>query len=195
VSIVTLETKTAQLVLGIKGTLSVVELKVLRNRLLRGQEKARRGELFRIVAPGYIRHEETIVKDPDQRVQTAVELVFTMYGETWSARQTHKGFIDQQVSETSGVRRIPRRRQCRRRSVMSTRASAAGRRAILLVSVGPHAQNTRSATCRGVGGRVDSVFGCYIEQQKIQGPLKQPDPFLWRHGRCSTICLTEVQLK
>jgi DNA invertase Pin-like site-specific DNA recombinase len=37
-----------QLVLGIKGTLSVVELKVLRQRLLAGQEaKARRGELFK----------------------------------------------------------------------------------------------------------------------------------------------------
>src|SRR5271168_5426291 len=36
-----------QLVLGIKGTLSVVELKVIRQRLLAGQEsKARRGELF-----------------------------------------------------------------------------------------------------------------------------------------------------
>src|SRR5215471_15523888 len=38
----------AQLVLGIKGTLSVVELKVIRQRLLAGQEsKARRGELFK----------------------------------------------------------------------------------------------------------------------------------------------------
>src|SRR5207302_5929209 len=37
-----------QLVLGIKGTLSVVELKVIRQRLLAGQEaKARRGELFK----------------------------------------------------------------------------------------------------------------------------------------------------
>ena len=42
-----------QLVLGIKGTLSVVELKVIRQRLLAGQEsKARRGELFR--TPGWI---------------------------------------------------------------------------------------------------------------------------------------------
>jgi DNA invertase Pin-like site-specific DNA recombinase len=61
-----------QLVLGIKGTLSVVELKVLKNRLLRGQEeKARRGELFRNVAPGYRREgDDRIVKDPDLRVQT-----------------------------------------------------------------------------------------------------------------------------
>ena len=37
-----------QLVLGIKGTLSVVELKALRQRMQAGQEsKARRGELFK----------------------------------------------------------------------------------------------------------------------------------------------------
>ena len=44
-----------QLVLGIKGTLSVVELKVLKQRLLQGmQEKAKRGELIRVLAPGYV---------------------------------------------------------------------------------------------------------------------------------------------
>jgi DNA invertase Pin-like site-specific DNA recombinase len=42
-----------QLVLGIKGTLSVVELKVLRQRLQAGQEsKARRGELFKRLPVG-----------------------------------------------------------------------------------------------------------------------------------------------
>ncbi|HXB74123.1 MAG TPA: hypothetical protein VNY05_38145 [Candidatus Acidoferrales bacterium] len=44
-----------QLVLGIKGTLSVVELKVLRQRMQAGQEsKARRGELFKRLPVGYI---------------------------------------------------------------------------------------------------------------------------------------------
>ena len=43
-----------QLVLGIKGTLSVVELKVIRQRLLAGQEsKARRGEMFKRLPIGY----------------------------------------------------------------------------------------------------------------------------------------------
>lgn len=42
-----------QLVLGIKGTLNVVELKVLKLRLLQGmEEKAKRGELVRLLAPG-----------------------------------------------------------------------------------------------------------------------------------------------
>src|SRR4029450_6296042 len=43
-----------QLVLGIKGTLSVVELKVLRQRLLAGTyHKASNGELHRTLAPRY----------------------------------------------------------------------------------------------------------------------------------------------
>src|SRR6202046_3288317 len=43
-----------QLVLGIKGTLSVVELKVIRQRLLAGQEsKERRGGLFKRLPVGY----------------------------------------------------------------------------------------------------------------------------------------------
>jgi DNA invertase Pin-like site-specific DNA recombinase len=95
-----LATMDDQLVLGIKGTLSVVELKVLKSRLLRGQEeKARRGELFRRVAPGYrCDGDDRIVKDPDLRVQTAIQLVFTKFRENWSARQTQKWFIDNQVS-------------------------------------------------------------------------------------------------
>ena len=45
-----------QLVLGLKGTLSVIELKVLRQRMLAGQEsKARRGELFKRLPVGYVR--------------------------------------------------------------------------------------------------------------------------------------------
>jgi DNA invertase Pin-like site-specific DNA recombinase len=95
-----LSTMDDQLVLGIKGTLSVVELKVIKSRLLRGQEeKARRGELFRVVAPGYRSAEDgKIAKDPDLRIQTAIQLVFTKYRETWSGRQTHKWFIDNRVS-------------------------------------------------------------------------------------------------
>src|SRR5438067_11079103 len=67
-----------QLVLGIKGTLSVVELKVLRQRLQEGQEsKARRGELFKRLPVGYTRDGlGKVVLDPDQRVREAIRLVF-----------------------------------------------------------------------------------------------------------------------
>ena len=60
-----------QLVLGIKGTLSVVELKTLRLRMVAGmEEKAKRGEYKKHLSPGYVWNcEGKIVKDPDERVR------------------------------------------------------------------------------------------------------------------------------
>src|SRR5919201_5260976 len=79
-----------QLVLGIKATMSVAELKVLHQRLQQGMEaKARRGELVRLLPPGYVRDASgQIVKDPDQRVQQAIEQVFRLFRQTRSIRQT-----------------------------------------------------------------------------------------------------------
>jgi DNA invertase Pin-like site-specific DNA recombinase len=88
-----------QLVVGIKGTLSVVELKVLQKRLVQGQEKkARRGELFRVLPPGYVLDADgKVVKDPNRRVQQAIELVFDKFRELWSIRQTFLWFHNQGV--------------------------------------------------------------------------------------------------
>jgi DNA invertase Pin-like site-specific DNA recombinase len=88
-----------QLVLGIKGTLSVVELKVLRQRLQAGQEsKARRGELFRRLPVGYARDGTgKVVLHPDRRVCETIQLVFTKFREVWSVRQTFQWFRDHDV--------------------------------------------------------------------------------------------------
>ena len=88
-----------QLVLGIKGTLSVVELKTLKMRLVDGQRaKARRGELVKFLPTGYV-HDATrqVVKDPDRRVQEAIGLIFRKFRDTWSMRQTFKWFHDHEV--------------------------------------------------------------------------------------------------
>ena len=79
-----------QLILGIKGTMSVVELKILHMRMVAGMEaKARRGELVRMLAPGYVYDGDgKIVKDPDRRVAEAMELVFRKFHEIGSVRQT-----------------------------------------------------------------------------------------------------------
>src|SRR3954466_6897914 len=88
-----------QLVLGIKGTLSVVELKVLRQRLHAGQEsKARRGELFNRLPVGYAKDGTgQIVLHPDRRVREAIRLVFSKFRELWSVRQTFQWFRDHEV--------------------------------------------------------------------------------------------------
>lgn len=88
-----------QLVLGIKGTMSVVELNVLRMRLLAGmEEKARRGEMIRLLPPGYVCDGTgKVVKDPDQRVREAMAMVFRKFGEIRSIRQTFLWFHGQGV--------------------------------------------------------------------------------------------------
>ncbi len=86
-----------QMVLGIKGTMSVVELSVLRQRLQAGKEaKAARGELAVLLPPGYIWDASNkVVKDPDQRVQQAIELVFRRFRQLWSIRQTYLGLVSE----------------------------------------------------------------------------------------------------
>lgn len=88
-----------QLVLGIKGTLSVVELKTLKLRLQQGREaKARRGELGRCLPPGYVTDlTGKIVKDPNLRVQEVIALVFKKFQELGSIRQTHRWFHEEQI--------------------------------------------------------------------------------------------------
>jgi DNA invertase Pin-like site-specific DNA recombinase len=88
-----------QLVLGIKGTLSVVELKVIRQRMLAGQEsKARRGELFKRLPVGYaVDALGKIALHPDRRVCEAIQLVFVKFRERWSVRQTFQWFRDHDV--------------------------------------------------------------------------------------------------
>ena len=74
-----------QLVPGIKGTLSVVELKVLTLGLLQGMEaKARLGELVRILPPGYVTDATvTVVTDPNLRVQEATASRLRVRWSTW----------------------------------------------------------------------------------------------------------------
>jgi DNA invertase Pin-like site-specific DNA recombinase len=88
-----------QLILGIKGTLSVVELGTLKVPLQQGREaKARRGELGRCPQPGYVMDATgRIVKDPNLRVQEAIALVFSRFEVLGSVRQTHRWFHEQRI--------------------------------------------------------------------------------------------------
>ena len=80
-----------RLLLGMKGTMSEMELSLLRQRSLEAlRQKARRGELFFTVAVGYrkARHDRIEI-DPDLRVREAIALVFRKFGECRSVRQVH----------------------------------------------------------------------------------------------------------
>src|SRR5262245_13732574 len=80
-----------RLLLGMKGTMSELELSLFRQRSQEAlKQKARRGALFLGVAAGYVKTgRDRIEKDPDQRVQNALQLVFSRFAEFQSARQVH----------------------------------------------------------------------------------------------------------
>jgi excisionase family DNA binding protein len=88
-----------RLLLGMKGTLSEMELSLLRQRSLEAlRQKARRGELFFTVAVGYrkARHDRIEI-DPDLRVREAIALVFRKFGEFHSIRQVHLWLRQEQI--------------------------------------------------------------------------------------------------
>jgi DNA invertase Pin-like site-specific DNA recombinase len=89
-----------RLLLGMKGTMSELELSLFRQRSHEAlKQKARRGALFLGVAAGYVKTgRDRIEKDPDQRVQEALKLVFAKFAEFQSARQVHVWLRDEGIA-------------------------------------------------------------------------------------------------
>jgi excisionase family DNA binding protein len=78
-----------RLLLGMKGTMSEMELNVIRQRSVEAiKQKARRGEFITSVAIGYLKtRDDRIEKDPDLRICEAIALVFKKFVELQSIRQ------------------------------------------------------------------------------------------------------------
>src|SRR5689334_2911623 len=89
-----------RLLLGMKGTMSELELSLFRQRSHEAlMQKARRGALFLSVAAGYVRAgHDRIEKDPNRRVQEAVSLVFVKFTELQSVRQVHVWLRDEGIA-------------------------------------------------------------------------------------------------
>ena len=80
-----------RLLLGMKGTISEMELASFRQRAHEAiKQKAGRGELFMRLPVGYVRSvDDRLEKDPDERVRAAIELVFAKFAELGSARRLY----------------------------------------------------------------------------------------------------------
>ena len=88
-----------RLLLGMKGTMSEMELSIFRQRSIEAmRQKARRGELHLTVAVGYVKTDDNrIEKDADQRVQDCMSLVFRKFAELQSIRQVLIWFTQEKV--------------------------------------------------------------------------------------------------
>ena len=93
-----------RLVLGLKGTMSEVELSMFRQRSQEAiRQMARRGEYYTRLAEGYVLGDGGVLeKDPDERVQRTMALVFEKFREIGSARQMFLWFRQEEI-------KLPRR--------------------------------------------------------------------------------------
>ena len=89
-----------RLLLGLKGTMSEFELNLLRQRCQEAiRQKARRGELQFALPIGYRwAPNGKVEKDPDRRIQQAIELIFAKMEDFGSARQVLLWFRGEKVS-------------------------------------------------------------------------------------------------
>ncbi len=92
-------TSNGRLLLGIKGTLSEMELHTIRERMTAGLlNKARRGELALQLPTGLVRDEMgTVRKDPNLEVQQRIGLVFDTFLRLRSAGKVLQGFNAHQL--------------------------------------------------------------------------------------------------
>jgi excisionase family DNA binding protein len=88
-----------RLLLGMKGTISEMELASFRQRAQAAiEQKARRGELFKRVPIGYVRAPgDRIEKNPDARIRAAIELLFRKFDEFASVRRLYFWLCEQQI--------------------------------------------------------------------------------------------------
>src|ERR1700694_1244360 len=91
-----------RLLLGMKGTISEMELASFRQRAQEAmKQKANRGELFMRVPIGYVRtFDDRIEKDPDERVRAVIDLVFAKFAEFGSARRVFFWLCEQGIDVT-----------------------------------------------------------------------------------------------
>jgi DNA invertase Pin-like site-specific DNA recombinase len=83
-----------RLLLGLKGTMSEAELHVIRSRLVGGmRNKAKRGELRMALPVGLVYDGQgRVVRDPDQQVQSTLQLFFDAFHRTQSAAAVYSHF-------------------------------------------------------------------------------------------------------
>lgn len=88
-----------RLLLGLRGTISEVELHTMRNRLDRGKmHKAERGELFMALPIGYaFSPSKEVILEPDAQARRVVQLIFEKFDELGSTTAVFRYLLEHDI--------------------------------------------------------------------------------------------------
>src|SRR5215469_7800226 len=88
-----------RLLLGLKGTLTELELHLIRQRMASGRlAKAGRGELAVPLPAGYVRRPSgEVALDPDEQVQAVIRLVFSLFEQLGTVHAVLRFLVEHQV--------------------------------------------------------------------------------------------------
>jgi DNA invertase Pin-like site-specific DNA recombinase len=88
-----------RLLLGLKGTMTELELHLIRQRMASGRlAKAGRGELAVPLPAGYVRRSSgEVALDPDEQVQAVIRLVFRLFGQLGTVHAVLRFLVEHQV--------------------------------------------------------------------------------------------------
>lgn len=100
-----------RLVLGLKGTMSEIELFTMQSRLERGKRhKAERGELVSAVPCGYIKlPTREVVLDPDEQTRSTIQLIFDKFDELGSFGRLYRYLKGHRIALGTRILRGPKR--------------------------------------------------------------------------------------
>ena len=100
-----------RLLLGLKGTMSEVELATMRNRLERGKlHKAQRGDLILEVPCGYLKLPTgDVILDPDEQVRATVQLIFDKFAELGSFGKVYRYLARHKICAGIRIHQGPQR--------------------------------------------------------------------------------------
>jgi len=89
-----------RLIIGVKGSMSEMELSTIKLRLKEGSiQKEKRGELKITLPPGYIYDQNNkIVTDPDKRVRVAITQMLSLFKKNTSIRQLAKYYHKYEIT-------------------------------------------------------------------------------------------------
>jgi DNA invertase Pin-like site-specific DNA recombinase len=169
-----------RLVLGLKGTMSEIELFTMRNRLERGKlHKAERGELVSTVPCGYVKLPTgEVIRDPDEQTRSTVQLIFDKFDELGSFGRLYRYLRQNKICLGTRVQRGAKRGELEWKSPTRSRLARMLHHPIYAGAYSYGRRRTDPKRTAAAGGRI-RLRSAPMEEWIVLKPDRFPAYITW----------------